>query len=308
MKAGATLDPRALPVARARLADYLELTKPRVGLLVLFTVAAGYWLAEPAANSARLSHALLGTALIIAGASTLNQVLERRTDALMGRTENRPLPSGRVHLAEATIFGALLAALGIAYLAVWTTPVAAAVAAVALVSYVFVYTPLKRRTSLNTLVGAVPGALPPLIGWAAAGSPLNGPAWTLFSIVFLWQVPHFLAIAWIYRQDYRAAGLQMLPVIDERGRLTAKQMVGYCVALVAVSLAPGAFGLAGAWYIAGALLLGLAFLYTIICFTKDVSDESARRVLSASLVYLPSLLVLLLADGALERWAWLAGG
>lgn len=303
MKAGVTACPPVVLLTRTRLADYAELTKPRVGLLVLFTVAAGACLASPtAAQPAIILNVVCGTALVVAGASVLNQVLERRTDALMARTEARPLPAGRLPVAEAATLGASLAATGLAYLAVSGPHVlAAAVAALALVIYVFVYTPLKRRTTLNTLVGAVPGALPPVIGWTAVRGSLSLEAVILFAILFLWQVPHFLAIAWVYRSDYARAGLQMLPTLDRGGLLTGRQMVNYCLALVAVSLAPAVGGLAGPFYALGALALGLGFLWSAWAFSRRVCAERARRVLWASLVYLPGVFGLLLVDSLL---AW----
>jgi protoheme IX farnesyltransferase len=287
-----------LPLARSRAADYLELTKPRVAVLVLFTVAAGAWLAtvgEP--DLAALVHTLVGTALVAAGASALNQFLERHSDALMRRTENRPLPAGRLQPLEVLLFGLGLGTAGLVYLALWVQPLAVLVAGVTFASYVFVYTPLKRKTTLNTLVGAVPGALPPVIGWAAMRGTLGPEALTLFLILFVWQVPHFLAIAWIYRDDYARAGLRMLPVVDRRGRETAVQMVSYCLALVPVSLAPVVFGQAGAVYLAGAVLLGAYFLAGALGFFRAHSVRQARRVLRASLVYLPALLALLLLEG-----------
>lgn len=302
MKAEVTACAPVAP-ARTRLADYAELTKPRVGLLVLFTVAAGAWLASPAAaQPALILNAVLGTALVVAGASALNQVIERRTDALMARTEARPLPAGRLAVVEAAALGAALAVLGLTYLAVSGPHVlACAVAALAFVSYVFVYTPLKRYTTLNTLVGAVPGALPPVIGWVAVRGSFGLEAVILFAVVFLWQIPHFLAIAWVYRADYGRAGLQMLPTVDKGGSITGRQMVNYCLALLAVSLAPTACGLAGPGYALGALALGLAFLWSAWEFRRRVSVERARRVLWASLAYLPGVFLLLLIDS-------LAGG
>jgi protoheme IX farnesyltransferase len=246
-----------------------------------------------------LWHTLFGTALVAAGASALNQLLERHTDAWMRRTRNRPLPAGRLQPWEVLSFGLLLGTGGIAYLALaLARPWAAGIAALAFVSYVGVYTPLKRLTSLNTLVGAVPGALPPVIGWAAARGSLDMGAAALFLIVFLWQVPHFLAIAWIYRDDYARAGLQMLPVDDPRGGRTSSTMVTYCLTLIPVSLIPAVLGSAGLWYLAGALVLGLGFLACTLAFLRTTAPRQARWVLRASLVYLPALLVLLLLDGA----------
>jgi heme o synthase len=286
----------ALPLARSRLADYLELTKPRVAVLVLFTVAAGAWLAGRTELDALLVlHTVAATALVAAGASALNQLLERHSDACMRRTENRPLPAGRLQPLEVLLFGLALGAAGLAYLGLATRqPLAVLVAGVTFVLYAFVYTPLKRVTTLNTLVGAVPGALPPVIGWTAVRGTLAPEAVVLFAVLFLWQVPHFLAIAWIYREEYGRAGLCMLPVLDRTGKVTGRHMVLYCVALVLVSLVPVLAGQAGLVYLIGALLLGGMFLRAALRFSLDVSNARARRVLRASLLYLPLLLALLL--------------
>jgi protoheme IX farnesyltransferase len=294
-----TVCPGPLTLARARLADYVELTKPRVAVLVLFTVAAGAWLAaRQAPDLACLLHTLCGTALVAAGASALNQFFERHSDALMHRTENRPLPAGRLQPLEVALFGFALGLTGLVYLAVLVRqPVAVLVAAVTFAGYVFLYTPLKRKTTLNTLVGAVPGALPPVIGWTAVGGPLGQEAAGLFLILFVWQVPHFLAIAWIYRDDYTRAGLRMLPVADPQGRGTARQMVAYCLALIPVSLVPVLAQRAGPVYLLGALLLGGFFLSGAWAFRRTRSVAQARRVLRTSLIYLPALFALLLLEG-----------
>jgi protoheme IX farnesyltransferase len=259
----------------------------------------------PAVDGLLLLHTVLGTALVAGAASALNQLIERRRDAHMRRTENRPLPAGRLGPLEVLLFGLVLAAAGLTYLALAVPrPWAAVVAAVTLVWYVAVYTPLKPRTTLNTLVGAVPGALPPVIGYVAARGEITAEAWVLFLIVFLWQVPHFLAIAWIYRDDYARAGLRMLPVIDRDGRRTGGRMIAYCVALLAASMLPLWLGPARWLYLAGAALLGLAFLAGAVRFRVRRSADRARGVLRLSLLYLPGLLALLLLDGAL---AWLLG-
>jgi protoheme IX farnesyltransferase len=298
MKTASLVDAGALPLIQARVADYVELFRLKVSLLVLFTVAVGVFLASGSAvDVPQLFHVLFGTALVAAGASALNQLLERHTDALMSRTENRPLPSGRLTPLEVLLFGTALAGAGLVYLAVAVRhPLAAIVAGITFVSYVFLYTPLKKKTPLNTLVGAVPGALPPVIGWTAVRGSLDNEAIALFLIVFLWQVPHFLAIAWIYRDQYARAGMCMLPVLDSDGRQTARQMVRYCLMLLLVSLMPAAWGMAGTFYIVAALFLGLGFLVSCWKFRQASSDAQARRVLRASLVYLPLLLLLLLLD------------
>src|SRR5581483_4310391 len=225
MKAAVLTEPALL--TRTRVVDYLELTKPRVAVLVLFTVAIGALLASGGLpHFPVLFHTLVGTALVAGGASALNQLFERHSDSLMQRTENRPLPSGRLQPIEVLTFGAVTGAGGVAYLAVFLhQPLAAVVAGFTFLSYVFVYTPLKRLTTLNTIIGAVPGALPPVIGWAAVRGSLDVEIFALFLIMFLWQVPHFLAIAWIYRDDYARAGLRMLPTVDPDGGITGRQMV-----------------------------------------------------------------------------------
>lgn len=289
------------PVSAARWSDYVELTKPRIAVLVLFTVAVGSMLAGNGIPDVFvLVNTLLGTALVAGGASALNQLLERHTDALMRRTENRPLPSGRLQPAEVLLFGVLLSVGGLAYLGLTVRHgLAVLVAAITLVSYVFLYTPLKRKTTLNTLVGAVPGALPPVIGWTAVTGTLDAPVVVLFLIMFLWQVPHFLAIAWIYRDDYGKAGLLMLPVVDAEGGSTGRQMLGYCLALVPVSLSPVMWQHAGLFYALGALILGVMFAWTALGFVREKSNSQARRVLKASLLYLPLLLALLLLENLL---------
>ena len=289
----------ALPVTRTRAADYLELTKPRIAVLVLFTVAAGGWLAGlHEGDGVLLLHTVIATALVAGGASALNQLMERNSDALMSRTENRPLPAGRLHPLEVFVFGMALGIGGLAYMAIAVRqPLTVLITAITFVSYVGLYTPLKRVTTLNTLIGAVPGALPPVIGWTALRGSLGMEAVVIFLILFLWQLPHFLAIAWIYRTDYARAGLRMLPVLDPSGNLTSRKMVGFCLALVVVSLAPVLFIHAGMLYLLGASLLGALFLASTIAFARDASIPQARLVLRASLIYLPLLLALLLLEG-----------
>lgn len=289
----------APPLVRTRFADYLELTKPRIAVLVLFTVAIGFILAAGSAiNWLMLFHTVFGTALVAAGASALNQYLERRSDALMHRTENRPLPAGRLLPIEVLSFGLSLGIGGVAYLAVtllqvWTP----LLAAVTFLSYVFIYTPLKRTTTFNTLIGAVPGALPPVIGWVAVRGSLGPEVLIVFLVLFLWQIPHFLAIAWIYREDYALAGLKMLPVSDRHGWATGRSMISYCVALLTVSVAPVVFGWSGVLYLLGAIVLGGGFLLSAVAFARRRSLLRARGVLRASLIYLPALLALLILDG-----------
>jgi heme o synthase len=301
VKIETTVCTQALPVTRPRWLDFVELTKPRIALLVLFTVAIGALLARPhTPDVGQLLHTLIGTALVAASASALNHLLERHTDARMRRTENRPLPTGRLQPAEVLCFGVGLGVGGLAYLALTCRhPLAVLVAAFTLLSYVFVYTPLKGKTTLNTLIGAVPGALPPVIGWTSVTGTLDTGAVFVFLILFLWQVPHFLAIAWMYRHDYARAGLKMLPVVDPDGTATARQMILYCLALTPVSLAPVLYQQAGWLYGLGALLLGGGFLGACLGFALDRSHAQARRVLHASLIYLPAILALLLAEALL---------
>lgn len=301
MKAVASVCVEVSALSRPRLADYVELAKPRIAVLVLFTVGAGVLLASGRSFSFLvLLHTVLGTALVAAGASALNQWIERDSDALMRRTEKRPLPSGRLQAAEVFVFGVALGIGGVLYLALTLSHfLPALIAALTFVLYVVVYTPLKRRTPLNTLIGAVPGALPPIIGWCAVRGELSREAGVLFLILFLWQIPHFLAIAWMYRDEYARAGLLMLPVVDRSGQRTSQNMILYCLALLTVSLQPVMLGEAGPLYLGGAALLGLTFLATAIGFRRWRSHCQARRVLRASLLYLPGLLALLLLDRVL---------
>lgn len=285
---------------RARLSDYAELTKPRITSMVVVSAAIGYLLgAEGRLSLSELSLVLLGTGLLSAGGSVLNHVWERDTDALMTRTADRPLPAGRLRVAPALAFGLVLSVAGLVELALAVNPLTALLGAVALVGYVLVYTPLKRISSLSTVVGAVPGALPPVMGWTAAQNQLGTGAWVLFGILFLWQLPHFLAIAWLCREDYKAAGFPMLPVLDPGGRRTARQAVLYGAALVPVSLLPSLLGMSGALYLLGALVLGLAFLGFCLAFSFSFSTGAARRLLLMSVFYLPAVLAVMLVDRAL---------
>jgi protoheme IX farnesyltransferase len=285
--------------------DYVQLARPGLAGLVLLTVGAGWLLAGGEAPGwGSLLHALFGTALLFGGTSALNQVLEHRTDALMPRTANRPLPAGRLSPLEALILGGILSAGGLVYLFATRQPLVAGLGAFALLSYVLIYTPLKRHTALNTLIGAIPGALPPVIGWTAARGRIDGGAIALFLIVFLWQVPHFLAIAWIYRDEYAAAGLRMLPVFDRDGAQTGRQMIRYTLFLIVASVAPCALGLASWISGLGAVVLGAVFLYTAIVFTRAPTKEQARHVFLASLVFLPTLLLLFVLDALLLNGAW----
>jgi len=277
--------------------DYVALTKPRLNFLVVATSAAGYYLgaASPLDGAAMLA-AVAGTALVASGAAALNQLYERDTDALMRRTRSRPLPAGRVIPADAGIFGGVLSAAGLALLAARTNGLAASLALATLVVYLAVYTPMKRRTPAATLVGAVPGALPALIGWAAShGSVAIGGA-ALFAIVFLWQVPHFMAIAWLYRDDYGKAGFPMLPVIEPNGVRAGRQALAYAAALLPVALVPSFVGLAGSIYLVAAALLGIALLVLAVRFWRERTDASARALFFGSIIYLPLIWIVLVAD------------
>ncbi|HVG56007.1 MAG TPA: heme o synthase [Vicinamibacterales bacterium] len=283
--------------AQHRFVDFVSLTKPRLNLLVLITTLAGLYLAAPeGVETALLANTLLGTALVAGGAAALNQVWERRTDALMRRTSTRPIPSGRLKASEGAWFGLLLSASGLAQLALAVNTTTAVVAGATLVSYVLVYTPLKPRTSLATLVGAVPGALPPVIGWSAATGVISLPALVLFGIVFFWQMPHFLAIAWLFRNDYAHAGIPLLPVVEPDGRRTGLQALIYAAALWPVSLLPAVIGLAGIPYMIVATALGVLFVWLALRFARERSNPNARTLFLFSITYLPILLGALVAD------------
>jgi len=287
----------ALAAAGNKVAAYVSLTKPRIVVMVLVTVGVGFLLgARGSAHPATLSLTLLGTALVAGGASTLNQWMERARDARMRRTANRALPRGRLGAVEAASFGVGLGLAGTAILLWGANWLAAAVAVSTLLLYVFVYTPLKPWTTLNTAIGAIPGALPPVIGWAAATETLGIEAFSLFLIVFLWQFPHFLAIAWIYREDYARGGLKMLPEVDPQGALTGRQATIYALALIPAGLLPATIGLAGPVYFVGALVLGLLYLVVAIQFWTGVSESTARRLLRMSFFYLPLVLLLLVLN------------
>ncbi|MGZ3356814.1 MAG: heme o synthase, partial [Isosphaeraceae bacterium] len=287
----------ALAAAGNKVAAYVSLTKPRIVVMVLVTVGVGFLLgARGSAHPATLSLTLLGTALVAGGASTLNQWMERARDARMRRTANRALPRGRLGAVEAASFGVGLGLAGTAILLWGANWLAAAVAVSTLLLYVFVYTPLKPWTTLNTAIGAIPGALPPVIGWAAATETLGIEAFSLFLIVFLWQFPHFLAIAWIYREDYARGGLKMLPGADPQGALTGRQATIYALALIPAGLLPATIGLAGPVYFVGALVLGLLYLVVAIQFWTGVSESTARRLLRMSFFYLPLVLLLLVLN------------
>ncbi len=282
-----------------RLASYLELTKPRLTALALLSVGAGFWLGSSGTLSlARFLHTLLGAALIGGGGNALNQWAERDVDALMRRTQSRPLPTGRVTPHDALWFGLMSALLGVLWLGWWVNPLCALLGLLTLVIYVGIYTPLKRRTALCTLVGAIPGALPPLIGWAGSRGALGLEAWMLFAILFLWQLPHFLAIVWMYREEYARAGFRMLPVVDPDGASTARQMVLYGLALLPTSLLPTIQGLTGPIYFVGTMTVGLWFVGTAVWAARWRSCAVAHRLFLASVGYLPVVLLLMVLDKA----------
>jgi heme o synthase len=294
-------EPTTLPwpatAFRQRLADYLALTKPRVVAMVLVTTLVGFYLGADGAPSLRLMlHTLLGTALAAGGTLSLNQYMERDLDARMERTRHRPLPDGRLAPIEALVLGLGLLVGGLSYLDAAAGIACALVTAAIAVTYLLAYTPLKTRTSLCSLVGAVPGALPPVAGWAAARGGVAPEAWVLFAIMYLWQIPHTLAIGRMYRDDYARAGIRVLAVVDGDGSSTAIQAVMNCLALLPVALLPTLLGMAGVAYFATALLLGLAFLWAAIGLARTRSLRDARRLLVVSLVYLPVLLATMALD------------
>jgi heme o synthase len=282
------------------LSSYWSLTKPEVNFLIAVTAAAGYWMGAPASFAhfpwTSLLHTLIGTVLVASGAATLNQLIESRFDGQMRRTARRPLVSRRIEPSHALWFGISLSVIGAIYLAVTTNALASLLSILTLLGYLFLYTPLKRKTPLCTLIGALPGAMPPLIGWAAARGCLDTNAWLLFAIVFLWQFPHFMAIAWMYREDYARAGYFILPATGMRERVVAWQSSLPALALFAVALVPAIRGESGIVYLAGALVLGSAFLCYSARFAFRMSTVSARQLLFASVLYLPVLFALLALD------------
>lgn len=285
---------------RERAAAYAELTKPRITFLIVLTAAAGFALATRGRiDYLRMVSAMIGIGLLSSGIATLNQYMERDLDALMRRTADRPLPSGKLLPWEALVFGAGLTVLAEVYLAVLVNPLTALLGLMVIAGYLFGYTPLKTKTSLSTLVGAFPGAVPPLIGWTAARGELSLEAWVLFAILFLWQFPHFLAIAWMYREDYARAGILMLPVVEPDGRITGQQIVIYTLMLLPVSLLPTALGVSGKAYFFGAIILGLMFLYSSVRAAFSQSRQEARRLLLASVIYLPLLFILMVVN---SKW------
>ncbi len=285
--------------------EYIALTKPRITWLILMSTGVGYFFGlkraffNPVTGSANwflLLHTLIGTGLIASGTAALNQWYERDADLLMRRTSARPLPSGKMTANRALWFGIALAVLGFAELWRYVNFLSAFLGAITLGSYLFIYTPLKQRSHLSTVIGALPGAMPPLMGYAASAGALTPEAWALFAILFLWQFPHFLAIAWMYREDYARAGIRMLPVVEPDGMSTRRQIILYASTLIPVSLFPAFLGMSGKLYLVGALILGGWFLYTGFRVAFDLTNVRARRVLLASIIYLPAIYGLMVFD------------
>ncbi len=283
----------------SRVKDYIELTKPRITWLIVMSTAVGYYFGRSGDWSLwSVVHTMIGTALIASGTAALNQWYEREADRHMRRTQDRPLPSGRMEPRQALVFGIALAAVGGLELGFCVNWLAAGLGLLTLAMYLFLYTPLKQKTWWSTTVGAVPGAMPPLIGFAAAANHLSAEAYILGAILLIWQFPHFYAIAWMYREDYSRAGIQMLPVVEPDGVSTARQILIYSVLLIPVSLLPKWIGMTGSLYMVGALGMGLFFLYSGIRVSMDRTKVRARRVLLASVVYLPVIYVLMVLDPA----------
>jgi len=297
MKATYSPVERTATIEKGWVSVYADLVKARLTLLVLLTTLVGFYIGwQGPMNYALMFHALLGTALVASGAAALNQFLEREYDARMRRTASRPLPSGRLQPVTVMLFGGVSSLLGLVYLALLVNPLTSVLGAASLVSYVFIYTPLKRITWMNTHVGAIPGALPPLMGWAAARGTLDGGGWAMFAILAFWQLPHFFAIAWIYRDEYAKAGFVMLPAVDPDGTRTGHQSVSHTLALLIASLCPFLFHLAGPIYLAAALVLGIGYLACALQFARRLDLASARRLFFASIIYLPLLLIALVLD------------
>lgn len=276
---------------------YFELTKPRIAFMLVLTAAAGFYLGLKGNFEIVLFvNSMIGITLLAFGVSTLNQFIERQTDILMERTSTRPLPTSKVSPAEALIFGILLCLIAEIYLAVLVNPLTAALGVIVIVGYVFLYTPLKTRTSASTAIGAIPGAMPPLMGWTSAANEVSLPSLILFAMLFLWQFPHFLAIAWLYREQYKKAGILMLPVVEPEGKMTARQIVIFALMLLPISLAPFFMAMTGWIYLIGAGLLGLWFLVESINTAREKSNKSAKRLLLVSVIYLPLIYGLMVVN------------
>lgn len=297
MKATAESLNEVVAVEKGWVAVYADLIKARLTFLVLLTTLVGFYLGSRGpVDYLLMLHAVLGTALVASGAAALNQLIEREHDAKMQRTKNRPLPSGRLQPATVMVFGGVCACAGLLYLALAVNLTTAVIGAISLLSYVFIYTPLKRITWLNTAVGAIPGGLPPLMGWTAARGELSREGWALFAILAFWQLPHFLAIAWMYREEYEKAGFKMLPGIDPLGHRTGRQAVSHTLGLLPVSLFPFLFHVTGPVYLVGALVLGGVFLWFAVQFARHLTVARARQLFFMSILYLPLLMIMMVLD------------
>jgi heme o synthase len=297
MKATAETLSEVVVAEKGWVAVYADLIKARLTFLVVLTTLVGFYLGSRGpVDYLLMLHAVLGTALVASGAAALNQLLEREHDSKMRRTKNRPLPSGRLQPTTVMVFGGVCACAGLLYLALAVNLTTAVIGAISLLSYLFIYTPLKRITWLNTAVGAVPGGLPPLMGWTAARGELSREGWALFAILAFWQLPHFLAIAWMYREEYEKAGFKMLPGIDPEGHRTGRQAVSHTLGLLPVSLFPFLFHVTGTVYLVGALVLGGIFLWCAVQFARQLTLARARQLFFMSILYLPLLMIMMVLD------------
>lgn len=295
--AGAELESAKVFGLREKLSAYFELTKPRIAFMLVLTSAAGFYLGTSKGfDFVVFINAMIGITLLAFGVATLNQYLERRTDALMERTARRPLPTSKITPGEALVFGVAQCATAELYLWFLVNGLTAVLGLVVIVGYVLLYTPLKTRTTASTAIGAIPGAMPPLMGWTAAANAIDLNAWTLFTLLFLWQFPHFLAIAWMYKDQYAKAGILMLPVVERDGRVTARQIVVFTMMLVPLSLTPFFLGLTGIIYLIGAALLGGWFLWASVSMAKAKTVEKARKLLMVSVIYLPLIFALMVLN------------
>lgn len=281
---------------KEKLAAFAELTKPRIAVLLVLTAAAAFYVASARFDIILFLHSMTGIMLLAFGVAALNQAMERGTDALMERTAARPLPTGRVSIIEAWLFGAILSSLAILQLLVFVNSLTALLGVLVIIGYVFLYTPLKTRTTASTAIGAIPGAMPPLMGWTSVSGEITLGAWALFVFLFLWQFPHFLAIAWMYRDDYAKAGILMLPVVEKDGRITSRQIVMFGMLTVVTSLAPFFLGFAGWVYLIASIILGGWFLMACIRAARAKNVPAARKLLLATVAYLPFLLLVLVLD------------
>ena len=295
--ATADINETAVVGARARVAAFVELTKPRIAILLVLTSAAGFYLGSKGTfDFVLFANSMISIALLAFGVATLNQYWERDLDKLMKRTSTRPLPTSKVTPTEALVFGILQCVVAEAYLFLLVNALTAFLGLLVIVGYVLVYTPLKTRTSVSTAIGAIPGALPPLMGWTAVANDITLGAWALFAMQFLWQFPHFLAIAWMYREEYAKAGILMLPVVEPAGKITMRQIVMFTIMLVPVSLAPFFFEISGPIFLGAAVILGIVFLIASIRVARSKTNERAKHLLLVSVIYLPLLFIFMVAD------------